>query len=347
MAVDHKAEMHFYALADELSLNMAARRCGVSRQTILSSLTKVECEYGAALVQLERKRPTLTKSGKRLRDSLREVGIDESNDETICIMEDSFSEHEITRWLSASAAQLWPSTNVQILRGDYQKALADPTADYFDLAFVFGWPRIRHPDWKYTKLYDEEVNAFLPRHVLNSESGSIGLKTLRRYTHFVPSDAMPGLSDLLLWESRRSGCQSTLKTVSNKRTFCSLILAGRGVGFAPANSIQAMSPSMVRIPFESRITIPLVAIHRKHEPAKVVHRLLNLACRLTDAGRGENVATCFPDEKHGPSLSASCRHPHSKKPRRHSMTAQATVTPARCGDLLQPSIPPVESSPII
>jgi DNA-binding transcriptional LysR family regulator len=346
-AVDHEAQTHFYALADKLSLNMAARRCGVSRQAILNSLSDIECQYGAKLCRLEGKRPILTTAGRRLRDSLREAGIDESNDETICIMDDSFSEHQTTRWIAASAVQLWPSIDVKLLQGNYQAALADPGDDYFDLAFVFGWPRLRHPDWECTKLYDQEINAFLPQQIFNSEDLTVSLKALSRYTHLVPSEAMPGLSDLLLWESRRSGCRPPMKTIINKRTFFSLILAGRGVGFAPANSFQSLPSGVIRVPFESRITIPFVAIHRKHEPARVVHRMLNLACRLTDAdGAEENTAGLPIKEHHAYPSSAIHRRTHLKKPRKRSMSDRAAINPTGSSDLLQPSVPSAEFSPI-
>lgn len=335
--MDHEAQTHFYALADKLSLNMAARRCGVSRQAILNSLSDIECQYGAKLCRLEGKRPILTNAGRRLRDSLREAGIDESNDETISIMDDSFSEHQTTRWIAASAVQLWPSIDVKVLQGSYQKALADPGDDYFDLAFLFGWPRLKHPDWECTKLYDQEINAFLPQQIFNSEDLTISLKALSRYTHLVLSEAMPGLSDLLLWESRRSRCRPPMKTIVNKRTFVSLILAGRGVGFAPANSFQSLPSGVIRVPFETRITIPFVAIHRKHEPARVVHRMLNLACRLTDtSGAEENTVNSPVKEHHANPSSGVLRRTHLKKPRKRSTSDQATIPSTGSSDLLQP-----------
>jgi DNA-binding transcriptional LysR family regulator len=270
---------------------------------------------------------------------LREAAIDESNDETICIMEDPFSEHETSRWLAASAGALWPSTTVQVLQGDYQKALADPGADYFDLAFLFGWPSLKHPDWECTRLYDQEINAFLPRQIFNSEGPGASLKTLKRYSHLVPSDAMPGLSDLLLWESRRSGCQPAVKTVNNRRTFLSLVLTGRGIGFAPANSFHSLPPSIVRIPYEPRITIPFVVIHRKHEPARVVHRMLNLACRLTNTSEVQSAMASGSIKKQRQAQFPADRRPaRVKGPRRRLMSEREAVIPTERSDMLQASI---------
>jgi DNA-binding transcriptional LysR family regulator len=286
--VDYTAENHFYALADELRINIAARRCGVTRQTILESLEIVESRYGARLCRFEGKYPSLTNAGRRLRDSIREAGI-ESHYETVSVMEDPLSEHGVSNWLKIAAGQLWPSMSVQVLKGDYQQALMDPNTNYFDLALLFGWPQIKHPDLEYTKLYDQEINAFAAQHAFDPEATPTDLKTFRLYPHLIPSISMPGLQDLLLWEARKVGCVPVIKAVRNKRDFLSLIQSGSSIGFAPMNILSTVPSTIVRVRYEPRMTIPFVVVHRKHEASRAVHRLLNLACRLTDAGAADQV----------------------------------------------------------
>lgn len=288
--MDHTAKLQFYALAEALSLPAAARSCGATQKSILKSLGEVEREYGAKLCFLEEKRVSLTSAGRRLRDSLRSAGIDESGDETVSILEDPLSEHGIAEWIKTIALQQWPSMSIEISKGDYQEPLRDPNVPSFDLAFMFGWPRFEHPDLMYTRLYDQDICAFVARAALNLDRRVADLKTFQRWLHVIPSTFMFGLEDLLFWESRKAGCRPIVKTTDRKQDFLSLIRSGAVVGFAPGNFLDPVPLSIARLRYEPRMTIPMVVIHRKYESSRSVHRLLNLACRITDPNSPRETA---------------------------------------------------------
>jgi DNA-binding transcriptional LysR family regulator len=136
----------FLVLAEELQLGAAARRLGVSRQTLSRNISRLESELGTRVVVRTTRRVELTRAGTTLRDHA--IAIEQAMARAVAQVRVEQHEHTLTVGVSTDLPSYWYNTvqswisergaPTMLERRGFDDALHLVRAGSLDLALVIG-----------------------------------------------------------------------------------------------------------------------------------------------------------------------------------------------------------------
>ena len=276
----------FLALAEDKDLRLTAFRCKTSQRMIVASIAQLEAEHGTQLCIVEKHRVSLTEAGERLCRTIMSGSTKGNVGRLLAMMQDSILEHAVPRWMSRVADRSWPFLQIGSSKGNVAEQMDSLLSGAIDIVLVYGWPRVDRGRLRVEHLYGQHLAAFLVERGHAPGLESISLASMRHAKAVVPSSAvMPGIDELLSWESRKAGSSPSIISSYSKSHFFDEVRSGHSVGIAPSKLFLGLPRGIAMVPLKPTITIPFSCLHRTDVSSSSIRDLLKMTCDLADAER--------------------------------------------------------------
>lgn len=286
MSFEFRHLRYFVAAAEELSLNRAAMRLGLSQPTLNRQLSELEDKLGVQLLWRSRQGVRLTEAGQEFLELARGL-LWEQADLGVAIRETGATKMTVAYLAStvfgpvgeaiADMRQSRPWLHLDLVEASPGPALEQVATGQADLAFVGHWEGRDHPDVEARPLYEVPLAAALPANHRLASSEPVRLADLSREAFLgLREDLFPGRQAIVRRVCRQAGFEVDYRQLADSLlSLLTLIGHEQGVSLIPADAGSMAPPQVVlRRLAEPAATITFYALARRGTSCPEIDELL-------------------------------------------------------------------------
>lgn len=286
MSLEFRHLRYFVAVAEELSLNRAAMRLGLSQSTLNRQLSELEDQLGVQLLWRSRQGVRLTEAGQKFLDQARAL-LWEQTDLAVAIRETGATKITVAYLAStvfgpvgeaiADIRQERPWLRLEMVEATPGPALEQVATGQADLAFVGHWEGHGHPGVEARPLYEIPLAAALPANHRLATSEQVRLEDLSGEAFLgLREDLFPGRQAIVRRVCRQAGFELDYRQLADSLlSLLTLVGHGQGVSLVPTDAGSIAPPQVVlRQLTEPAACITFHALARRGSSCPEIRELL-------------------------------------------------------------------------